>query len=108
MIITDVQKLKVGMIVSQEVITLKGQVILEAGTELNESNIKFLIKNNVEFIEVRDPEENNGLSIEEFRQIREEIELKTKKLFQDCLEDKYMKELYKVVCDVKFIETLNG
>ncbi|MCL1826632.1 MAG: hypothetical protein FWG20_01195 [Candidatus Cloacimonetes bacterium] len=108
MIITDMKKLRAGMRVSQEVVTLNGQVILEAGTELNESNINFLLKNEVGFIEIEEVAIEDRYTQEEFRLIREEIEEKTKKLFKDCIEDKYMRELYKIVCEIKFIEILNG
>ena len=108
MIITNLEKLRVGMVVSQEVIALNGQVILEAGTELNDSNIKFLTKNRIEFIEVEDTVRNRKYTEEEFKQIKAEIEQNTKNIFQDCFHDKYMRELYKTVCEMKFIEKLNG
>ena len=108
MIITDMETLKIGMIVSQEVIALNGQVILEAGTELNEGNIKFLIKNKIEFLEVEDTQEDQNFTEEVFKKMKIEIEENKKKLFQDCLEDKYMRELYRTVCELKFVEMLNG
>ena len=108
MIITDMTKLRAGMVVSQEVIALNGQIILESGTELNEGNIKFLVKNKVEFLEVEDFTEDPNFSEEVFKKMKAEIESNKKKLFQDSIQDKYMKELFRTVCELKFIEMLNG
>ena len=102
------EKLKVGMIVSQEVIALNGQVILESGTELNEGNIKFLVKNKIELLEVEDVLDDQNVSEEVFKKMKADIEENKKKLFQDSIQDKYMKELYRTVCEMKFVEMLNG
>jgi len=106
--IYNIQNLEKGMVVRQNVVAPNGQVILEEGTILNDNNLVILAKYKIEFVEVEDSDKRTSrYTEEEFKKIRMQVEQRLGMLFKDCLNDKYMHELYSLVCDVKFIEILN-
>ena len=106
----QVDKLEEGMVIAKDVIIGSGALFFDAGTVLNEENIKILIKENIKYVSVEssnvkvkksDPIESE---IEKVRQIAtppqkaENVIDRKRQMFRDCIDDQFMGKLYEIVC----------
>ncbi|MCK9330233.1 MAG: hypothetical protein PHY08_12865 [Candidatus Cloacimonetes bacterium] len=104
-----VDKLEVGMIVSRDVITSKGQILLKQGIELDEYYIKIFEKYGIEYVVVEDNNKQvKHYSDEEITKIKYEIRQQKKQIFQNVDEDSFFTELLEAVTDIELEETLYG
>ena len=104
-----IDELVSGMIIAEEIVLFDGLVVIKAGIELDETIIEVLKKQNLDLIVIQEPiDHNKTYSDEEIQQMKLNIEEHKKILFQDCLEDEYMSELYKAVCDLRLLESMDG
>jgi|GEM_PF-2150685 len=104
-----IDDLEIGMIVAEEVVIADGLIVIKAGVKLDANIIEIFRKFKQSSIEIEEfIEQNASLTDEELQKLKADIAQKKKSLFKDCLEDIYMKELFRVVCDMQFGESLDG
>lgn len=97
---------KEGMILAQDVITNKGQVLLKAGIELNENLLSLLTKYNVDIILVNiDDTPIPDMTPDERNFYLQQIRPEKKKLFKYSIDDPMMYELYEAVVQNTLWET---
>jgi len=103
------EDLEVGLILAEEINLFDGLIVIKSGVELDEPIIEILKKQQLSSILIQEPiDQNKYCSEEEIKQLKKAIEKQKKEIFRDCHDDDYMKALFKVVCDLRLLESMDG
>ncbi|HOD53632.1 MAG TPA: hypothetical protein PKJ08_03805 [Candidatus Cloacimonadota bacterium] len=90
-------KVETGMKLAQDVLTSKGQVLLKSGLELDAYYIGILNKYNIDVIVVSSEDEQREMSPEEKSALLMQIRPVKKMIFQKCIDDPMMYEMYEAI-----------
>ena len=100
-------KLEVGMILAYDIKIAGGMMVLKKGTELTESYIKKMQKENTMGIHV-EVSDFAPLHPDELHKIQTDPKYRRELRFKGCADDIYMSELIKVVKEMKEREGSDG
>ena len=107
-----VKNLAIGMVLAQDTFVGNGSLVLDAGTKVDQECINMLVQGNVQFVIV-EVDNSNPLPNESENKVnniptapppppqkKEQWVNKKKLMFRDCIDDRYMGNLYRIVCDI--------
>ena len=105
-----VESLKIGMTIAQDTLVGNGTMVLDAGKKVDQECINMLVKGNIKYVIIEvgssdpaPPASENRVENKPARPPRPKGEdwiSKKKLMFRDCIDDKYMNKLYRIVCDI--------
>jgi len=100
-----VESLKIGMTIAQDTLVGNGTMVLDAGKKVDQECINMLVKGNVKFVIIEVGSSDPAPPVIENiapppRPKGEDWMSKKKLMFRDCIDDKYMNKLYRIVCDI--------
>jgi hypothetical protein len=104
-----VSKLEVGMMIAQDTLVGNGSLVLDAGTKVDQDCINMLNHGKIQYVIV-EVNVSETASIESEKeevskptspppQKKEQWVNKKKLMFRDCINDRFMGKLYRIVCD---------
>jgi hypothetical protein len=97
------------MEIAMDINVSDGLIIIKAGKVIDAKLLDFLKKYNVHSVAVIESKEQIIIVSEDDKMKKhDEIKKNKEMLFKDCIDDEYMRELFKVVCDLKLSECLDG
>ena len=102
------EDLESGMTISEEINIMNGLIVFKSGIQLDNNIIDLLKKYQIDEVSISEIYDTKIIETNiDLAEKRKEIEHNKKMMFQDCLNDEYMNELYKIVCDMQLMDGIN-
>ncbi|MDD2650707.1 MAG: hypothetical protein RBS16_04255 [Candidatus Cloacimonadales bacterium] len=92
-----IDKIEDGMVLAQDVLNPKGQILIKSGVTLDDYYINVLNKFNVDVIMVSGDRESREMSREERAALMMQVRPGKKMIFQKCITDPFIYEMYEAV-----------